>query len=367
MQRLQPELIRQLFMLLLILFLGILIFIEMSPYLGGVLGAITLYVLFHKWMEMLVKKGWHPDLAAITLIIGSFIGILMPITGIVLLLGSKVEKAVKNTGKFVEIIKDQIQNIEYDYGYNLSSQIQTSEVTSWISTQLQNLAGGTFDVVIAIGIMYILLYYMLISRQAMQKTFQDYIPMRHENIQLIGKESWDMVRANAIGIPFVAICQGLIALIGYLILGVPNPMFWFVITTIGSMIPFVGALLGTVPLTILLLAQGHTWQGIGVGLYGLIIVGSMDNLVRLYVLRRIADVHPLITLIGVIIGVPLFGFIGLIFGPLLISLFMVIVKIYRSEYGGIHHKSARVKPTPETLEKPKTKVIKKKTPPKKKT
>src|SRR5699024_1707095 len=67
--------------------------------------------------------------------------------------------------------------------------------------------------------------------------------------------------------------------------------------------------------------------------YGFIIVGSMDNIIRLYVLKRIADVHPLITLIGVIVGVPLFGFIGLIFGPLLISLFLVIVKIYKEEYG----------------------------------
>lgn len=333
MGRLQPVLIRQLFMLLLILFLGILIFREMTPYLGGVLGAITLYVLCRKWMGILVNKGWNQDLAAGVLMFGSFIGILMPIAGIVLLLGSKVEKAVKNAGRFVEVIKDQIQRFEYDYDYDLSSQIQTSEVTTWVSTQLQNLAGGTFEAIIAIGVMYFLLYYMLTNRKALRESLEDYIPMRQENLLLIGKESRNMVRANAIGIPFVALCQGVIALIGYLIFGVENSLFWFVITTIGSMIPFVGALLGTVPLTVLLLAQGHTWQGIGVGLYGLIIVGSMDNLIRLYVLRRIADVHPLITLIGVIVGVPLFGFIGLIFGPLLISLFMVIVKIYKKEYG----------------------------------
>ena len=63
------------------------------------------------------------------------------------------------------------------------------------------------------------------------------------------------------------------------------------------------------------------------------VVGSTDNLIRLYVLERLANVHPLVTLIGVIVGVPLFGFIGLIFGPLLISLFLLIVKIYKHEYG----------------------------------
>jgi len=99
------------------------------------------------------------------------------------------------------------------------------------------------------------------------------------------------------------------------------------------MIPFVGGLLGIVPVFIVVLSQGNTFQAWGILLYGVIIVGSTDNLIRLYVLKKIDDVHPLITLIGVIVGVPLFGFIGLIFGPLLISLFPIIVRIYKKEYG----------------------------------
>ena len=63
------------------------------------------------------------------------------------------------------------------------------------------------------------------------------------------------------------------------------------------------------------------------------VVGSTDNVIRLYVLKKLDNVHPLVTLIGVIVGVPLFGFIGLIFGPLLISLFMIVMRIYKREYG----------------------------------
>ena len=62
-------------------------------------------------------------------------------------------------------------------------------------------------------------------------------------------------------------------------------------------------------------------------------MGSTDNLFRLVVQKRLADVHPLVTLIGVVVGVPIFGFIGLIFGPLLVSLFLLLVKIYKNEYG----------------------------------
>ena len=141
-----------------------------------------------------------------------------------------------------------------------------------------------------------------------------------------------MVRSNALGIPLVAMAQGIIALIGFLVFGVQAPFFWAVIVTIGSMIPFVGSLLGIVPVFILSLSGGNTFQAWGILLYGFIVVGATDNLFRLIVLKKLDNVHPLITLIGVIVGVPIFGFIGLIFGPLLISLFLIIVRMYKKEY-----------------------------------
>ena len=149
-----------------------------------------------------------------------------------------------------------------------------------------------------------------------------------------------MVRSNAIGIPLVAIAQGIIALIGFLIFGITDPFFWFVIVTVGSMIPFVGTLIGILPVFILTLSTGSEFSAWGILIYGLVVVGSTDNIIRLFVLKKLDNVHPLITLIGVIVGVPLFGFIGLIFGPLLISLFLVIVRIYKKEFGAKKEKEA---------------------------
>ncbi|HET8810393.1 MAG TPA: AI-2E family transporter, partial [Flavobacteriaceae bacterium] len=204
MGKLQPVLVRQIFILLLILLIGILIFKEMTPYLGGILGAVTLYVLFKNWMGRLLEKGWNKNLAAGLLMLASFIGILLPIAGIVLLLGSKIGKAVQNSEKIVQIVKNHMQNIETAYGYDISTKINTSEITSWVSTNLQNLAGGTFEAFIAIGIMYFMLYYMLVNRKKLRTALDDYIPIDHENLELIGKESTSMVKANAIGIPLVA-------------------------------------------------------------------------------------------------------------------------------------------------------------------
>lgn len=334
MKEIPPQIIRQVFVILLILLMGTLIFRELLPYLTGVLGAITIYVLMRKWMVKLVKKKkWNPSFAATFLMVISFVGILIPISGIIWMLTNKIGKAAENSADVINALKNQLKDVEERLGYDFVSNIDTSAITGWLTENLQGFAGGTFNAFIAIGLMYFILFYMFTNRRDLKESLKDYIPMDRDNIKEIGKEIQAMVRSNALGIPLVAVAQGIVALIGFLIFGIEDPFFWFVIVTIGSMIPFVGTLVGILPVFVLTLSSGDNFQAWGILIYGFVVVGSTDNIIRLYVLKKLDDVHPLVTLIGVIVGVPLFGFIGLIFGPLLISLFMVIVKIYRKEYG----------------------------------
>lgn len=325
--------IRQLFIILLILLLGFLIFYHMLPYLTGVLGAVTIYVLLRKPMAKLVEKGWKPNLAVTVLLLASFVGILIPLSGIGLMLGNKIKNAVENSEKMLKVGKAQLESIEQKIGYDLTSQIDASAVSSWLSENVQSFAGGTFTMVIAIGIMYVMLFYMLTNRRKLKESLYDYIPIGNKNLKMIGKDVQSMVRANAIGIPLVAAAQGIVALIGFLLFGIEQAFFWGVVVFIGSMIPFVGTIIGILPVFIITLASGNNFEAWGILIYGGVVVASTDNLLRLFILQKLDDVHPLITLIGVMVGVPLFGFIGLIFGPLLISLFLIILKIYKDEYG----------------------------------
>lgn len=338
MDRLQPTLVRQLFVLLLIIFLMVLIFRELIPYLSGILGAVTLHVILRKWMSTLVNRGWKPLLAVSLLMFLSFVGILVPVTLTVLMLSSKIGKVVANSEKVVRAVKNQITEAEAYIGYDLSQSIDTSRIANWLSNNLQSLGQGTFNAFIAIGIMYFMLFYMLLYNKELKNIMISYIPLAKDNLNTIAREGDELVRSNALGIPLVAFFQGLVALIGYLIAGIPDPLFWFGITAIGAMVPFIGTSLAIIPLAILLFSQDMNWQGIFILIYGFTIVGITDNLLRIYILQRLSSVHPLITLFGVVVGVPLFGFIGLIFGPLLISLFLLILKIYKHEYGKTHEK-----------------------------
>ena len=337
MDRLKPSLVRQLFVLLLIVFLIVLIFMQIIPYLTGVLGAITLYVVLKRWMDGLVRRGWKAAVAAPFLMFLSFIGILVPITLTIIMLTSKIGKAAANSERVLSILKEEINEAEIYVGYDLSESIDSSRVANLISNNLQSLGAGTFNAFISIGLMYFMLYYMLVNRHRLKDIMISYIPLGAENLQTIGDEGDELVKSNALGIPLVAFFQGIVALIGFLIVGVPDPLFWFVITAIGAMVPFIGTAIGIGPVALLLFSQGMEWQAIFILIYGFVIVGITDNILRLYILNRLASVHPLITLFGVIVGVPLFGFIGLIFGPLLVSLFLLILKIYKNEYGKSDH------------------------------
>ena len=332
MKHISPTIIRQIFVLLLIVLMATLIFQEILPYLSGVLGAITIYVILQKPMKKLVEKGWRPNLAALLLMLASFLCIMIPIVGLGLMMGSKIQYAVDNSQKVINASKGQLEKVTSYFNINMASDIDTSAITAWLSDKLQNFAGGTFNMVISITLMYFILYFMLTNKKKLKESLYEYIPIKDENLKIIGKETNANVKANALGIPLVAIGQGLVGLVGFLIFGVSDPFFWASIVTVGSMIPFVGSALGTIPVFLLALSNGDPFQAWGILIYGIVAIGATDNVFRLYILKRLDDVHPLITLVGVLVGVPLFGFIGLIFGPLLVSLFLIVLRIYKKQY-----------------------------------
>lgn len=316
-----------------IIFLGGLIIKYMLPYISGVLGALTLYVVLRKWMLKLINKGVKRTWASMLLILASFVGIFVPITGAAFMLSSQLDNFTDKSEQVTKAFKEQLFQLEKYVQYDISSAIDPEQASGWLTDNLQGFASGTFNILISLGILLFLLYYMLKSPKQLKESLLEYIPLSNKNLVTLGKEIDNVVRSNAIAIPLVAVAQGFIALIGFYIFGIENPLFWFVIVTIGSMIPFIGTFIGIFPVFVLSLASGEDFQAWGILLYGILVVGMTDNVIRLFVLKKLDSTHPLITLIGVLIGIPLFGFVGLIFGPLIINLFLIIVKIYKQQYG----------------------------------
>lgn len=333
MTKINNQHIRQISFYVLLVFLGVFLFLQFTSFLPAVLGAITFYILLRAPMHKLVyQKKWSKSLAAALILSLSFIIVLVPVGLFINMLSSKLNYVINNSTQVIATIHKAITSQEQHYNVVLLSEENIKKVSAAIANILPDILGATLSSISTVLIMYLILYFMLVGSKEMEFWLEDNIPMKNKNVDLMGTELKKLVISNAVGIPLTAIVQGMIATLGYWIAGVPDLGFWFVFTAISSMVPLLGSGIAYVPVCILLYTSGHTTAAIVLLLYCLIVVGISDNVFRFALQKKLGDIHPLVTIFGVIVGLKLFGFIGLIFGPILISLFVLLIRIYLNEF-----------------------------------
>ena len=325
--------LRQTFLIILIVAIGGTIFWQLKTFLPAFLGAYTLYVLFRKWMSKLtIKLKGRSNIAAIILMISSFLIVLVPLNALIGILSSRIIPTIQHSNDIWAKFELSVQTLEEKYNIHILTQENIRNLGEWGVSEMQKIVGATFNSFLIVVVMYFILYFMLTEGRKIEKAFYNWLPLREESTSLLKKSLNDLVVSNAIGIPLVAFVQGIVALVGYWLTGVQEPFIWFIATCVAAVIPVLGAALVYVPLSFLLFANGMTTQAIILFLYGFLIIGSVDNLFRFWLQEKLGDTHPLITIFGVIVGLNLFGFMGLVFGPILLSLFLLLMQIYKHEF-----------------------------------
>jgi len=331
-----PNIIRQVFFLASLIFLGLVIVSELYYLVGALFGAITLYVILMYRMKFLVIIfRWHPTLAALSLMLLSFIVMIIPLAYMGMIAVDKIAPIVANP----EIINEAFMKIHTylleSFNINLLNQDNIQKISDKVLPFTQKTLGGTLNFLGNIVLMYLILFFLLVNNRQVEKWLRQNLPFKTKNVKKIITDFRALVYSNALGIPLVALVQGLAGLIGYWIFGVDEFILMGILTAICSVIPIIGSLAIYLPLAIYQFVTVGTLQGAGVLLWGFLVIGSVDNIARFMIQRKLADVHPLITLLGVMAGISLFGFIGVIFGPLLISVFFILVSIYIDEFGKV--------------------------------
>ncbi len=323
----------QIAFLLVIVFVFFLLVKNLVIFIPGFLGAICLFVLLinpFRWLTE--KKGWKKIWSIVVLMLGSACLILGPMYLLIQTLTKKILVILDDKEKLKAGIDSAVQVLQTRYNIDILNQSNLEKATEIGGKVLQSFVNTSVNGLMEIGVAYLLFYFMLVDYEAIERWFNKYVPLGRANMENMKIDMKKLVVSNTVGVPLTAFCQAVVAYIGYLIFGVDDAFVFFVLTCFAAMVPVVGAALIYIPLVIMLLAQGDNTGAIGLLLYSLIIVGLSDNLIRFILQKRMADVHPLITIFGVIVGVNLFGFIGIIFGPILFSLFFWLVKIYRNEF-----------------------------------
>lgn len=341
--------IKQIFLLLLIIVLAGLICFNLSMFIPSILGAITLYIITRKYNLYLQEvRNWKPWVASLVIIVGTLFVLILPIYFIADLLVDKLGNANAYMAKF-NIFIDKIHDFVYQHvKIDILSKENITKLKDTAAKFSTSALSGTFNTITVIASMYFILYFILEKPHLFERLLKSSAPLKKANVNLLGEKIRKMVIANAIGIPVVAIGQGIIALIGYFIFGAPSPVLLFALTVVAAMIPIVGAAIVYLPVCIFMIAEGNTGAGLGLAAYCLIVVGLTDNLMRFTLLKKLENIHPLNTVFGIILGLNLFGFMGLIFGPILVSITVLLIQVYRDEFG--YEENEIILPEPKEIE-----------------
>lgn len=316
-----------------IIVLGVILFVEFIPFLGGILGASTIYILVRKQMLYLTeKKHLNRSFVAFLLLLEAVLCFLIPLSLAVWLFVSKLQNFNLDPTQLVKSIEHVANLIEQRTGYDVLDTSNLMSAVSILPKIGQTVMGSISGFAINVAVLVLILYFMLIGGAKMEKYVYSILPFSDENKKNVLSEINMIVTSNAIGIPLLAIIQGVIALIGYWIFNVPSPFLFGFLTCFATIIPVIGTALVWFPLALYMALTGDWVNALGLTAYALIVVTNVDNLIRFVLQKKMADIHPLITIFGVIIGLSLFGFMGIIFGPLLISIFILCFNIFKEKY-----------------------------------
>lgn len=312
---------------------GIYLIYLLRNFINPFLGAVIFTVLFRKLMNNLVeKRGWKNSTSALLIIFISFFIILIPLFTLAIMLYSKISLVVNDPTSLLAIFKLADSRSRELFGFEIFSEETLNNIKSMAGNLIPSFLNQLAWTFANIIMMYFIMFYLLTQRNNINKELHIYLPFNNENVKILTDELESMTLSNVIGVPLIAIIQGSAAGLGYWIFGLSDPLFWAVITAFASIIPIVGSTIVWLPAALFILATGDAIFGIGMLVYGILIVVNIDNVARFIIQKRFADVHPLITVFGVLIGLNLFGLPGLIFGPLMLSYFVIFIKMYRDVY-----------------------------------
>jgi predicted PurR-regulated permease PerM len=344
-----------LFALALVLFSRILLPFVMPVLLGGFLVVLFLPIQDFLCRKLKGRKSLCAALSTLTV----FLLILLPLAGVGWLVGRELLQLAVNLPEVLERV-DLRQELIANLPRGMSRYVRTETVgaeterallsaASGSATVLRHAVGLGSEFVINLFLMTVAMYYFFLDGRRLYAEGVRLVPLDQRYTQAFSREFTDVAHAIVYGNTVTALVQGAIGLVGLLIAGVPHAGVWGAAMVIAALIPVVGTGLVWVPISGLLILSGKVGEGLFLAAWGALVVGMVDNFIRPRLCGSRMALHPLLVFLSMFGGVAVFGMMGMLVGPLIASLFMAMVRIYRRDFLGISQPApvtAPVEPPP---------------------
>lgn len=313
----------------LLLILGATIFLGLGAIVQGLLGAVIIYVIFRPFNIYLQEsKHWHPAVVAVLIMLISLICMVIPFFFLIKMITDRIS--------YYNEHPEEIQMIFKNINEFAATRLNEPNLVNELGTKLKqgtgeiiaNAVNKAIFIFVQLVVMYFTLFFIMRDFRAFERGLMKYVPFKRSHSKRFGHEIRNLTYSNILGQGLIAIVQGTLVGIGFWIFGINEPVFWGVVSGFLSMIPMFGSPLVFMPAGIIEISNGDYVSGIGIILYGYLLVTTIDNVIRMILGRKIANTHPLITIIGVVIGLPLFGILGILYGPLMLTSFLILLEIF---------------------------------------
>ena len=327
---------------ILILLLGLALLAALAPFTSGLLSAPVFYVMFQPLYQRLARR-IHASLAAGLTILLAVLLILVPGAWLLTLIIGQAQDVV--TSLVQNPVLGKLQNLTIA-GYAVGPELVKlgQAIIGGLGRGAFSAVGTVTLMVFNLAIAFFILYFMLVTEGRSWLTIRPYIPFSTASAELLRDRFRAVTISTVVGTGLTATIQGILVGGAFAVTGLPNAAFWGVVTVVFAILPVVGSGLVWIPASVALYIQGEHGYAVGMAAFGALLVGNIDNVIRPIVFRRWAQTHPLITVLGAFAGVRYLGLLGLLIGPLALSYFFELVRMYNEEYVSL----SGIPPEPES-------------------
>jgi predicted PurR-regulated permease PerM len=311
------------------------------PFATALMTAVVLAVMAHPPYRWLRDRTGHENVAAFLGTTGLFFLVFLPLVALSFVLFNSIQDNVDMVSGRVGDLLDPGGTI-YHALSRVASWLGVDQqgVISTVTDQVQQLGGfmagrtlgllsGLGGGVIQAGVALFSLFYLLRDGEGMISAVGRVIPLSDDLTDALIQRSGEVIYATVYGHVVVAIAQGTLGGLAFWILGIPGPVLWGTVMVILSLLPAVGPPIVWGPASIILLLQGHTWKALALAAIGGLVIGTIDNPVRSYLVSDRAQLHPLVVFFSVLGGIVLFGLVGVFLGPILFVASLSILEVTR--------------------------------------
>jgi len=301
----------------------------LTPLLGAIIVAIAATPLYNR-IKSKVKRGNISALIVILLIIILIVIPLIMFTNRLFTETASLFNSVSDLdlNPFTEKLQ-QLTGLDIDFGRQIKDGLQAVSKYLLFSTAdlIQQIARGMLH----LFIFFFTLFFLLKDGKRYLRKLMNFLPIREDLEKKLFIEINKVVKSLITGVLVIAVIEGIIALIGFYLFGIPTPLIWSFVIVLAAYLPIIGPATVYVPAAIYLAILGNITEAVLLFIYSFALISYLDNIVKPQFMGKGSNINPIIILLGTLGGISLFGLTGIIAGPLILSILLVLYRIYEQE------------------------------------